>query len=70
MKKTPWFPCSIKPVYNGWYEVALDGIKGRPSKCQYSGGRWRRWSGEAWNTANGTFCPGAEPEDMWRGIAK
>ena len=49
MKKTPWFPCSIKPVHNGWYEVSLPGLVQK--RAQFSGGKWRRLLGKDWNTA-------------------
>src|SRR3990167_3454294 len=26
MKRTPWFPCSTPPVWNGWYECSHGGV--------------------------------------------
>lgn len=68
MKKTPWFPCSIKPVHNGWYEVSLQGFHYK--RAQFSGGKWRRLGGMEWNTAINSFRPGYDIGDKWRGIAK
>lgn len=67
-KKTRWFPCSIKPVRNGWYEVDLGGY-GLPDLCLFSGGRWRKYTNIK-NKAVGVCRPGYWKSDRWRGLAK
>ena len=41
MKKTPWFPFSIKPVRKGWYEV-----NECPGFMDCAGMHY--WDGKAW----------------------
>lgn len=66
-KKTRWFPCSIEPVRNGWYEVGFSGFS-EPQVCLFSGGRWRRF--ENGEKATGALRPGYWRTDKWRGLAK
>lgn len=65
-KKTRWFPCSIKPVRNGWYEVMFD--KTPVGLFLFSGGRWRK--DDEGDSATGDNRPGFFSKDKWRGLTK
>lgn len=57
MKKTPWFPCSVKPVREGWYEVKW----GNHSDLEIY---MRYWNGRSWEGL--VF----DSYDVWRGLAE
>jgi hypothetical protein len=72
MKKTPWFPNSIKPVRNGVYEI-------RGSR--FESPNFRRWNGYGWSETysapdihcqvrNESFYKHGEDMTGWRGIEK
>ena len=39
MKRTPWFPASVKPVHVGWYEASIGNCMVR--RRYFDGNRWR-----------------------------
>jgi len=69
MKKTEWFPCSVKPVRPGLYEVVLSSGFDHPELCSFNGGRWRKWN-DCKAKAVGEARPGYMPDDYWRGVKK
>jgi len=63
MKKTPWFPASVKPVREGWYETT----------CSYCGSHY--WDGKEWkyDSCYASMTPVPQPLQnyyKWRGIRK
>ena len=66
MKKTPWFPKSIKPHHIGWYEV-----KGCTGFQDCAGMHW--WSGTQWmyGWGEGEFYVRIPHKPLpWRGLVK
>jgi hypothetical protein len=70
MKKTPWFPTSIRPLRTGEYEVFRPIMKGT---CFF---RCRMlWTGEDWRYPHGGYSDFGRPYpteegDKWRGLVK
>ena len=67
MKRTPWYPESIKPVREGVYECWYDGY---PEEQHYP--LMRRWTGSKWvfPTYGGESEFGLSERDQWRGLTK
>lgn len=66
MKKTEWFPTSVKPVHEGWYEVRYDG-RGSIARRWWADGEW--WCGmSSLNPA--MFGRIFDENDQWRGLAE
>lgn len=62
MKRTRWFPVSVKPVRAGWFEYRGEGI---------SKGQRRHWSGRRWHWIKGSQYPVPPfPSDHWRGLTE
>ena len=72
MKKTPWYPCSIKPVRNGMYQTLGTREDGRDVIL------WRYWNGVMWGWGfeNMKFAiswsnkSGGFQDQPWRGLTK
>jgi hypothetical protein len=71
MKKTKWFPCTVKPVHTGVYEVILISSYGSFLVKGYS-----KWNGSWWadtsvtiELANRQTSKGLQTK-QWRGLAK
>lgn len=68
-KLTPWFPCSVKPVHVGTYEVRLwDNYEQK-----YVEAYMYQWIGKYWSSYGdrlaGVDRPGWHKKDEWRGLA-
>lgn len=65
MQVTEWFPGSINPVRDGWYEVNGEFLEGWIAR-RYWAGKWM------WRGISGAdeFRPAAfsKKEDLWRGV--
>lgn len=61
MKRTQWFPASVKPVHVGRYEVYL-AIRG-VLRLWWDGAQWRVWAADGWPVR-------LEWGDMWRGLTE
>lgn len=70
MKRTPWFPVSIKPVHIGRYEV--QGKEHWNCKSFLRGGPLRYWDGEMWRAWEGgpQSVFGGHHSHQWRGLAE
>lgn len=63
MKRTPWFPASVKPVHVGVYEVSYLRDAGVIKR--------RRWTGQRWERLDQPHCVfGITMGDKWRGLAQ
>ena len=60
MKLTPWYPWSIKPVREGYYEYR--GWQWDGSRMYWNGNQWGYWQGENWVHMAEIFT------DEWRGL--
>ena len=61
---TPWYPASIKPVREGWYEVKMVGIPEIEK---------RYWNGTYWQFSkkdDRSSMFGDWTGDQWRGLTK
>ena len=65
-KHTPWFPVSINPVRDGWYEWQCALVLGSATARAH-------WPWGDWNHATGpsTFSPASECRSCrWRGLTR
>ena len=64
-KRTPWYPASIKPVRDGWYEWQCGSVTGdEMARAEWSGGYWYRATvARYWPTS---ACPSCR----WRGLTR
>lgn len=62
MKRTPWYPASVKPARVGWYEVRLSFDHGPMME------RWH-WDGEYWTDELQSDVWMCKP-DKWRGLTE
>jgi hypothetical protein len=60
-KLTPWFPATVKPVRNGYYDYTGWGLGDRPSR--------RLWTGTGWQWDWELYVSPGLPDDEWRGLA-
>ena len=67
--KTEWYPATIKPVRDGWYEV-----KGRFAEKPNGGIVMRKWTEGCWRWRDFamelTLAGVSQKHDKWRGIAR
>ncbi len=62
-ERTPWFPVSIKPVRDGWYEYRGWQL-GTGLRARWNGTFFETWDGvNYWHLAD---CAG----DEWRGLTR
>jgi len=66
MKKTDWFPASVKPVRAGWYERDWGSMCTDDEAYDY-------WNGRNWFYGDGfwrSVCYSAPNNKKWRGLAE
>ena len=66
-EKTPWFPASIKPVRDGWYETRI-GIHIRMRR--FFDGQWYVRSYASDSMGVSVFGRGCHTQDEWRGFTE
>jgi len=65
LKLTPWFPASIKPVRNGFYDTNV------PPDTRFSESAFRwYWDGTDWLLNGAGSEPCVYQNRKWRGVAK
>ena len=64
-ERTPWFPASVNPVREGWYEYKTP--SGLEFRRYFDGKRWcaRGFGPESVGAVFRTW-----PDDQWRGLAQ
>jgi hypothetical protein len=61
LSRTPYFPMSVKPVREGWYEVSIPWSLGFDVHRFY-------WTGRAWRKWDGVWFRKFPEEAKWRGL--
>lgn len=69
-KLTPWFPVSIKPVRDGWYEARYNFCNDRLSRSMryFKDGKWLISDTFLMSSLFGNTEP--FPGEAWRGLAE